>query len=62
MVICLPCLACGFYFKVKAQVNVFKAIYLWYGVLRDPTLIEDENEAFFIRVWKPLPSRRVLKT
>ena len=24
-------------------------------------MIGEENEAFFIRVWKPLPSRRVLK-
>ena len=27
-----------------------------------PTTVEEENETFFIRVWKPLPSRRVLKT
>ena len=26
------------------------------------TSIGEENEAFFIRVWKPLPSRHVLKT
>ena len=25
-------------------------------------LVGEENEAFCIRVWKPLPSRRVLKT
>ena len=24
--------------------------------------VGEENEAFFIRVWKPLPSRRNLKT
>ena len=29
---------------------------------QDPTSIGEENEAFFIRVWKPLPSRHVLKT
>ena len=28
----------------------------------DPTSVGEENEAFFVRVWKPLPSRRVLKT
>ena len=27
-----------------------------------PTSVGKENEAFFIRVWKPLLSRRVLKT
>ena len=27
----------------------------------DPTSVGEENETFFIRVWKPLPSRRVLK-
>ena len=27
-----------------------------------PTLVGEENETFFIRVWKPLPSKRVLKT
>ena len=27
----------------------------------DLTLVGEENETFFIRVWKPLPSRRVLK-
>ena len=32
------------------------------GGLWDPTSIGKENETFFIRVWKPLPSRRVLKT
>ena len=26
------------------------------------TSVGEENEAFFIRVWKPLPSIRVLKT
>ena len=25
------------------------------------TLVEEENESFFIRVWKPLPSKRILK-
>ena len=30
--------------------------------MRDPTSVREENEASFIRVWKPLPSRRVLKT
>ena len=29
---------------------------LWY-----PTLVGEENETPFIRVWKPFPSRRVLK-
>ena len=28
----------------------------------DPTLVGERNEAFFTRVWKPLPNRRVLKT
>ena len=28
----------------------------------DPTSVGEENETFFIRVWKPLPSRCVLKT
>ena len=28
----------------------------------DFTLVGKENEAFLIRVWKPLPSRRVLKS
>ena len=28
----------------------------------DPTLVGEGNETFFIRVWKLLPSRRVLKT
>ena len=28
----------------------------------DPTSGEEENETPFIRVWKPLPSKRVLKT
>ena len=27
----------------------------------DPTLMGDENEVFFVRVWKPLPNRN-LKT
>ena len=27
-----------------------------------PTSVGEENKAFFIRVWKPLPSRHVLKT
>ena len=31
------------------------------GGLRDPTSIEEENETFFIRVWKPLSSKRILK-
>ena len=30
--------------------------------LEDPTSIGEENENFFIRVWKSLPSRHVLKT
>ena len=33
----------------------------WFRVC-DPTSIGEENETFFIRVRKPLPSRRVLKT
>ena len=32
------------------------------GGLWDPTLVGEENETLFIRVWKPLPSRCVLKT
>ena len=32
------------------------------GGLCDPSSVGEENETFFIRVWKPLPSRRVLKT
>ena len=28
----------------------------------NPTLVGEENETPFIRVWKPLPNRRVLKT
>ena len=32
------------------------------GELWDPTLVGEGNETFFIRVWKPLPSRRVLIT
>ena len=27
----------------------------------DPTSVGERNEAFLIRVWKPLPSRHVLK-
>ena len=34
-----------------------KGVGLW-----DPTSVGEENEACFIRVWKPLPSRRVLKS
>ena len=26
-----------------------------------PTSVGEENETFFIKVWKPLPNRRVLK-
>ena len=29
--------------------------------LLDPTSLREVNEAFFIRVWKPLPIRCVLK-
>ena len=32
------------------------------GGLWDPTSSGEENETFFIKVWKPLPSKRVLKT
>ena len=32
-------------------------IYLW-----DTTSVGEENEAFFIRTWKPFSSRRILKT
>ena len=28
----------------------------------NPTLVGEENETPFIRVWKPFPSKRVLKT
>ena len=28
--------------------------------MRDATLVGEGNEAFLIRVWKPLPSRRIL--
>jgi len=31
------------------------------GGLGYPTLVGEENETPFIRVWKPFPSRRVLK-
>ena len=31
------------------------------GGLWDPTSVGEENKTFFIRVWKPLPSRSVLK-
>ena len=34
---------------------------LYKGVETSPTLVGDENETFRIRVWKPLPNRRVLK-
>ena len=27
----------------------------------DPKSIEEENETFIIKVWKPLPSRHILK-
>ena len=27
----------------------------------DPTSVGEENKTFFIRVWKPFPSKRVLK-
>ena len=27
-------------------------MYMW-----DPTLVGEENKAFFVRVWKPPPSR-----
>ena len=30
--------------------------------LGGPTLVGEENETFFMRVWKPLPSRLVLKS
>ena len=30
-------------------------------LLGDPTTVGEGNEAFRIRVWKPLPNRRVLK-
>ena len=30
--------------------------------LLDPTSVGQGNKAFFIRVWKPLLSRRILKT
>ena len=32
------------------------------GGLWDPTSVGEENEAFFTRVWKPLPSKHILKT
>ena len=32
------------------------------GGLWDPTSVGNENKTFFIRVWKPLPSIRILKT
>ena len=32
------------------------------GGLWDPTSVEEGNKAFFIRVWKSLPSKRILKT
>ena len=32
------------------------------GGLCDLTSVREENETSFIRVWKPLPNRRVLKT
>jgi len=32
------------------------------GGLQDPISVVEENEAFFIRVWKPLPSKCILKT
>jgi len=31
-------------------------------ILWDPTLVGEGNETFLIRVWKPLPSRHVLKS
>ena len=31
------------------------------GGLWDPALVREGNETIFIRVWKPLPGRRVLK-
>ena len=36
--------------------KIFLFFLLW-----DPTLVGEENETLFIRVWKPLPSRHVLK-
>ena len=32
------------------------------GGLWDPTSVGEGNKAFLVRVWKPLPSRRVLRT
>ena len=32
------------------------------GGLWDPTSVGEKNETFFINVWKPPPSKRVLKT
>ena len=32
------------------------------GGLWDLTFVGEENNAFFIRLWKPLPNKRVLKT
>ena len=32
------------------------------GGLLDSTLVGEDNETFLIRVWKPLPSIRVLKS
>ena len=32
------------------------------GWIVDPTSIGEENETPFIRVWKPLPSRDIVKT
>ena len=36
--------------------------FIRYDSVQDPTLVAEENEAFFIRAWKPLLSRHVLKT
>ena len=32
------------------------------GGLGDPTSVGEGNEALLIRVWKPLPSRHILKS
>ena len=38
------------------QQFLIKTIFMW-----DPTSVGEENEAFLIRMWKPLPSKCVLK-
>ena len=46
---------------IRCYISVLK-FHLFKKFVQDPTLVGEENEAFFIRVSKPLPSSRVFKT